>query len=349
MQKALGVTATPVEFALCTYIAPLQPIFGVGNIVGGCKDLYNMPTLDNKLSRIFINTSIEFKEEHLQRKIQARWQVFRGFCQLGGMPGWVFYSAITSANWFCNWMTEVPMQAVKSDKELPPYDIVGQEVLDWAYKQLKADLTLQPTWISLESARAEFIFQPVNRKIALLNTLKERYFVVFKSAVEKHAKDPWASMEVLKAADNLMKVSYAISCLTLDDLPDFIRRLPLNMQRTAATALCAEDSYQQSTFFFCSRIYHLFRGGVTWGKRMVDGKEGLHYPMKSVSEEKARDFYQSNTLQNSWNELYRNFCNRVGKYVNLEELKKTDKRFVKWIKPDDCYEKFKAIPGGLPG
>src|SRR5262249_7815218 len=104
------------------------------------------------------------------------------------------------------------------------------------------------------------------------------------SALRKHPENPWSKLEVQLAADKLMKVSYAVSCLTLDDLPAFVKKLAKETgeKKTFAEALKDQDSYFLTPFMRCSIAYHQIRGGYVWGPLpgRADGAYDMTFPSK---------------------------------------------------------------------
>lgn len=157
----------------------------------------------------------------------------------------------------------------------------------------------------------------------------------FKKAFQNQ-QDPWSQQEVIDAADAYMKVAYAISSLTLDDLPAFTAKVFPGT--TFAEALTRQDSYQYRTFYDCTNAYHNIRGGLKWGETenfLV--KTGI---AKAIPENYSQPFYENGTIQHSWNVLYNEFCTRVRKYVPEEDLRIADQRHVHWTPLDTAADTF---------
>lgn len=250
----------------------------------------------------------------------------------------------------------------RTSTRLPPADhsLKGQEALTYA-RHLLAQ------YPDIQSARLKQ--EPVNEEISKLVTLL--WDVCWKEFEEAHKTNkvqPWAQRTVREAADNCMKVAYAISCLTLEDLQAFNERNKNDSPRVNAEslkrvgaqctsdeasfidALTRQDSYQYRTYFYCTQMYHSLRGGIAWSAPPWNDQKpaGLYLPKDPVDSTHFQDYYTQGTLQNSWNQLYNEFCDHVEMYVPLEALKKGDKRFFTWIKKDTGPQSFKAVPDTLP-
>jgi hypothetical protein len=236
---------------------------------------------------------------------------------------------------------------VQQNKSLQPYPILGQKALDFARKKLKEHPEIAPKKFSARGGSAK-TNQPTNPEIALLTTL---YFDVafknFKELIKQNKVNPWNNQEVIKAADECMKIAYAISNLTLDDLKSFTDTLSSRGDnRTYVEALTRQDSYQYRTFYYCTSAYHWLRGEIAWSTDSRNN-EGLRKP-HSISKAHANAFYQKETIQNSWNELYNNYCDRIRLYVNEEELRSTENRHFTWTQKDIGIKSFRSTPDSLP-
>jgi hypothetical protein len=118
--------------------------------------------------------------------------------------------------------------------------------------------------------------------------------------------------------------------------------------RTYAKALTEQDSYQYRTFYYCTNAYHWFRGEIAWSAHPYNkDKKGL-FKAESISAAHATAFYQKGTIQNSWNELYNNYCDRIRLYVNEKELKSADSRHFNWTEKDTEIKSFRSTPDTQP-
>ncbi len=223
-------------------------------------------------------------------------------------------------------------------RSIQPYSLIGQQALEFARTKLKEHPEITPHQFLAGPTIAD---QPVNQEIALLNKLyMVIYFRAFKEAIMQNKDDPWSQQAVIDAADACMKIGYAISSLTLDDLKSFTQRLfEKGENRTYAKSLTKQDSYQHQTFYNCTNIYHCIRGASTYSI-----EQGLYYPHHDIPQKHAKLFYQKETIQNGWNTLYNDYCDRIRLYVSEDELNVADSRYVSWTKKDTGFETFHAIP-----
>lgn len=227
----------------------------------------------------------------------------------------------------------IAVNSVQQNKSVKPYSDLGQKALDFARKKLEEDSKIVPfNFNPIEK------HQPSDRNIALLTTLYQDLREKFNKLIAQN-KNPWSNPEVIETADELMKIAYAVSNLTLDDLDSFTKTLSSKgHKRTYAQALTKQDSYQYHTFYFCTSIYHLLRGNLD---------SSLFYP-KVISEAHASPFYKQGNIQNAWNELYNDYCDRVRLYVNENDLRAADNRHLAWIKKDTEITSFKSTPDTQP-
>lgn len=242
------------------------------------------------------------------------------------------------------------INSVQQNKSIKPYSDLGQEALEFARKKLEEHPELAPQKFSAGWYGSDKTNQPINPEIALLTTL---YWVVafknFENLMKQNKENSWSNEEVIQAADECMKIAYAISNLTLDDLKSFTETLSSKGDnRTYAQALTRQDSYQYRTFYYCTNAYHWLRGEIAWSKNPLnEDEEGLFRP-RSISGTHASAFYRKGTIQNSWNELYNNYCDRVSLYVNKKELKSADNRHFNWTKKDTEMKSFISVRDTLP-
>lgn len=238
-----------------------------------------------------------------------------------------------------------------------PYSPTGQAAIDFAREKLKKHAPKIPELSGDYFApwyKSSWKRQPVNEEITLLAVLYDDiYKGAFFNALQQHGEDAWSHAEVIKAADDCMKISYAIGVLTLEDLKPFdekwvnsgffVKRKPAGL----AGSLVRQDSYQYRTFFTCTNIYHWARGGLYHKEQ----EEFIFIDKESdpeASKEHADRFYQSGTIQNSWNALYNDYCDRIRLYVDETTLFDKDSRHVKWTKKDTGAETFFHTPDAQP-
>jgi hypothetical protein len=240
------------------------------------------------------------------------------------------------------------------DKMGKAYPQIGQEAIDFARQKLSEHPEIKPAVFSAGWHGADKTNQPVNQEIALLTNLYwDVYFEAFTQAVKKHKDNPWSQQEVIQAADDLIKIGYAISCLTLEDLPEFIHSLEQKgTKRTYAEALATQDSYQYRTYYSCTKAYHWIRGGVTWDKvPWGEDEEDIVQP-RETPKAHADLFYKKGTIQNGWRLLYNDHCDRIRSYVKEADLQRADNRHFKWTQKDEdtmfSGRTFRNVPDTLP-
>jgi hypothetical protein len=209
--------------------------------------------------------------------------------------------------------------------------------------------------------------QPTNPKITKLKTLY--WMVYWKNLQEAFAKyalqeKPWEQQAVINAADACMKIAYTIGCLTLEDLKPFTEQIPKEdrIWWTNERALVRQDSYQCRTFYYCTRLYHTIRGSYAWAQNpdrdkgdlnrnpfdFHDRTEGLPEVEGAIDQRYAQLFYTQTKIQNTWNELYNDYCDRIRMYTVEDNLRKEDSRHVKWTQKDTKLVSFSAWPSTLP-
>lgn len=86
-------------------------------------------------------------------------------------------------------------------------------------------------------------------------------------------------------------------------------------------------------------------------KKIKDGDEPaeyLGYKSKKISSSFSTPFYKSGTIQNQWNKLYNDYCDRIRSYVSESSLRSADTRFVNWTRKDLDENSFIRTPDTLP-
>lgn len=229
-----------------------------------------------------------------------------------------------------------------------PYSEIGTQAIEFARQKLSEHPEIKPQVFSAGWGGPSKTNQPINQEIALMTTLYwDVYFAAFEQEVKKHA-DPWSQPKVIQAADDLIKIGYAISCLTLEDLPGFTQALESKgTKRTYAEALTIQDSYQYRTYYYCTNAYHWIRGGIAWSKSKWSDKEGLFQP-RETPKTHADNFYQQGTIQSGWRALYNDYCDRVRLYVKEADLQEADNRHFTWTKKDEGGKTFSHTPDTQP-
>jgi hypothetical protein len=235
--------------------------------------------------------------------------------------------------------------------EIPPYPELGKQAIESTIASLNNHPDVPTT--------RNFMMQPIDTRIPHLANLHWTvHYEAFEEALKNHQNDnPWAQQEVLEAADALMKASYTVSCLTLEDLKPFIDKNSKkdehgNNTMTYAAALTMQCSYQYRTFYYCTNAYHWIRGAIVWNEKGYP-EPGLDHTNSKIDDSHAQPFYEKGTIQNSWNQLYNDYCDRVRAYVKEEDLRKPnweggDQRHANWTKKDTGVETFYHRPDTQP-
>lgn len=244
------------------------------------------------------------------------------------------------------------LETCQNNKE-KPYSKAGLEAIAFALEQLEKQPDTEPCelknfWSKKKKNEA------TNPVIPRLMTLYyAAYAVKFEEALKD--KDTWSMGNVVSSADDYMRMAFAISCLTLDDLEPFTNKLSSEKGNkiSYANALARQDSYLYKTFYFCTLVYHWLRGRLEYGVRSKEewgyqSEEGFQYLTTKIPEDHAKKFYDENLMMNRWRELYNEYCQRIRLYVNEEDLEKEDKRHVAWTKEDTGNSTFKREPDTLP-
>lgn len=204
------------------------------------------------------------------------------------------------------------------------------ETLDFALNLLGKQSNLQPFFF--ETGFGKESYQPIDNRIALLSTIYlEKEGNLKQLLLEKNSD--WKNQEIIAAADECMKISYAIGVLTLEDLEAFIKEHPVSRnapttindsKRTLAVALADQDSYQMFTFYYCAYLYYSIRQFEEWRDEKPIGN--FFSREEGVPEGYADLFYKNDAMQNRWNRLYNDYCDRIRLFVPEKDLVRADKR-----------------------
>lgn len=235
---------------------------------------------------------------------------------------------------------EAALDKLKKSKNIAPYSNLEQEALDFASAKLIEHADVK--------SKINFRHKPKNDQILnLMEIYWEVYFKNFENKMKIQLDQSWKNEEVLKAADDCMKLAYAISVLTLEDLPAFTSAMPKEEQKFSKS-LARQDAYMYRAFYYCTNMYHWIRGGIVSKVNPQTRESYLGFSNDKISKEEALPFYQSGTIQNRWNSLYNSYCDRVRMYVSEEELRNGDPRHANWTQKDLNPAKFSRTPDTQP-
>lgn len=137
----------------------------------------------------------------------------------------------------------------------------------------------------------------------------------FQPAIYKQnlLEDPWADKERAEVADTCLKLSYALVCLTCDDMPAMKRKLPKRYAKHFDFS--CQYSYQYRWVVLHTTIYQMVRHA-------------------SDKQEHSQPFYQEGSLQCQWRNLFNHHCD----YVSNCGWSLGDARYYKWFKKDTLEE-----------
>lgn len=211
-------------------------------------------------------------------------------------------------------LQEKALESVRRGGQIPEISPLGRQALEFVQSELLKQPSTQPRYIS---SFYEYVREP-KENMAKLTLLWDRLYVDFEHAIKNAGDNPWANLDVLRIADTCMKVAYAISIQTLEDLSEYAGD---EMVKT----LVEGDSYHSRTFSYCLQVYHWLRNEVQISE------DGLFEPVERLH---AKDFYKPGTWRNQWNALYNEFCVRIRMYIDVEELRKDNDRLANMIKMD---------------
>lgn len=245
------------------------------------------------------------------------------------------------------WIPSLPKQRLtEMRREQPPYSAEGMATLIFARRILRERPEIGSQLIrSRNEEFAPFILQPMNDKIAKLNYLEaEVFYPEFEQAIKDHPENPWDNPDVLQAADNYMKICFAISASTLDDLPLLVESLSQREdERTVEQLISDRTCYVKHTFFLLAKAYHNIRSGIYFNPDDERGPR-IDYP-ETPSLEHSERFYQNGSMFRLWNKLHNEFCERMAHFVDLDEMEREFPRYLSWIKKDEAPEDFQRNPG----
>lgn len=240
------------------------------------------------------------------------------------------------------------LDSVKKNRAIKQPTTPGAEALEFARQKLTEHPGVDEFRFAPSYLEPEDTHEPTNPEIGKLTTLYSQYFETFKEAIKVNERNPWKSEAVLSAADDLMKLGYAISVLTLEDLQPFTAALAeQGIQRTYAEALTIQDYYQYRTFYYCTNVYHWIRGEIKWQYNEYRDQHTLTLQFPP-SDAHATPFYQKDTMQNHWRTLHNDYCSLVRKCVKERDLKRADRRHVNWTKKDTNVKSFDPRPDTQP-
>lgn len=228
---------------------------------------------------------------------------------------------------------------------------ICNEAMAFAEEQLIQHKDTKPYTVGGEVV---LLKQPCDRRINLLMAIYDPFYKSFTEELKKIRDNPWEEPSVIQAADKVMKLGYALSRLTLEDLPEFHKNLnDKERGRSLEYTLKCQGNYF-FILYYRFTIYNNLRFGAKW----VEGKgpqksiltkdgwvkvprEGLEISGE-ITKEYESSFYKKGTLQNNWRLLNNDFSDRVFTVVDKKRLLKEDERLANCLTKDLHPETFKT-------
>jgi hypothetical protein len=194
----------------------------------------------------------------------------------------------------------------KSKQPVPAYSALGRQAIDFA---LGLSTTDEYPVEASDIDRLEMLYY--HRCNPWRTVLKS-----------PEGKNSWGDQAFIETTNELMQIAYAISCLTLDDLPEFTKTLKTQGKLTTYADVLTKNH----AFYRLPKLYHCARGGI-----YIENDVEERHPDNIAPH--AEPFYAEGTVQSSWRSLYNEYCARRRIYVTDEELR-YDPRKVDWTQPD---------------
>ena len=137
--------------------------------------------------------------------------------------------------------------------------------------------------------------------------------------------DPWAQKSVLEAATRMIGLAFAISVLTLDDLPAFTAKMA--NKKFFAESLARQDGYMYKTFFFLPIAYSYLRQRIVCIDANANEGAGrfealsCEYPTQALLTQLTAG---NSSIFSEVFQLYNEFSDRVRQYTTEADLVAAD-------------------------
>jgi hypothetical protein len=238
------------------------------------------------------------------------------------------------------------LSAISADKSKEVYPDFGKEALDFARKAL----TDKPEYIGKPHPdKLSVLHSPLNPGIgALTHLFWKDSFIKFTALLQKQGKDAWKNEDLLKAADECMKIAYSISNLALDELEAVKQLQHPKGGISNAKFLANLESYHSDIFYFNLYIYHWMRGAAEWRENSSsEDRKILYFSDDPPFQEHITPFYRDGSRQSNWRALYNHYCERLKRSYDERELNKLDSRYYRIVNPDLSPELFMRTDAAL--
>lgn len=203
----------------------------------------------------------------------------------------------------------------------PKLSLLQEAALKRAYQLLEENPATTPfVFLSNYNSR---VYGPLNPDISRMTKLYSNILSDF-TLLRSAGLD---NLHILDLKDDLMKLAFAISYLTLEELPAYMEaraggngferlspKPSISYKRTAAATIDSQDGYVNCTIRRCHIVYFYLRGACQWS---ATHKKLMLIP--EVPKEHQDLFYQAGTLQNSWRELHNEFCQLFSDFFSHDE------------------------------
>ncbi len=205
----------------------------------------------------------------------------------------------------------------------------GKAAIEYAIGEL---LKHSECWVRRPSDGRGTILE-TNPQIYSLSILRTSFLKTLDSIVAQCGQ---FSPAFTAAANNLMRISYAISCLTLEDARAIQAKYqkPETRSRSVVQILTSQEFWHYRLYFFCPVAYYHIKTSLC--------------PPARHEEYDAQFYASAGTCQEpqTWRLLFNDFCDR--RVVLAPDNQITDERFVRWTPKDTREQKFSYDPGSMP-
>lgn len=197
-----------------------------------------------------------------------------------------------------------------------------EKALERAYELLDECPDLPP-FVFLSNYKAR-VYGPLNQDINRLTAVYNRRVEQLTLIMSSSPRDSEFHQKVLDFQDDLMKLAFAISYLTLEELPLYVEaraggagfdqlnpKPKIRYTRTPEATIDNLDGYVNCAIRRCHIVYCYLRGACQWSEE----HQRLILTLNAPKGEQDL-FYQANTLQNSWRELHNEFCQLFLSFVS---------------------------------
>jgi hypothetical protein len=151
---------------------------------------------------------------------------------------------------------------------------------------------------------------PNHEKIERLRHLyRTKFNPALKRAIKENPVNPWETKAVQKAANEAMKISYAIAHYSLEDANSFTAKLT----GSQANQTTLRKNFLKNRVLLCGKVYHFCKSRAVWSPEV--NKTIL--PDQLTTKQK-HIFHNPEHMENSWNVLYNDICTRMDRLLDTQ-------------------------------